>query len=191
MGWRRFQFCIWRFQSVRRLFLQLCSFVILARSRARSTARPCTISCGLAASELLPFPGADFNLFKPLRRHFRATPFCRRDPSRRDPGDRARCASTSFGSRRTSAINAVCHRADTPNITFIISITASIVSPFHPRLSVRRERRDARDRRKASGHDSTSCAFSERDIDEKGRVDFACARPSVSAPPLVNGKILG
>ena len=29
-----------------------------------------------------------FNLFKPLRRHFRATPFCRQVLSRRDPGDR-------------------------------------------------------------------------------------------------------
>ena len=35
--------------------------------------------------------GRGFNLFKPLRRHFEATPFCRRAPARRDPGDRARC----------------------------------------------------------------------------------------------------
>src|SRR5271155_1691858 len=33
-------------------------------------------------------PGRGFNLFKPLRRHFRATPFCRQVLSRRDPGDR-------------------------------------------------------------------------------------------------------
>src|SRR5271170_1269020 len=32
--------------------------------------------------------GRGFNLFKPLRRHFRATPFCRHGLSRRDPDDR-------------------------------------------------------------------------------------------------------
>jgi len=32
--------------------------------------------------------GRGFNLFKPLRRHFRATPFCRQVLSRRDPDDR-------------------------------------------------------------------------------------------------------
>jgi hypothetical protein len=82
----RFQFCIERFQSTRRLFLQLfpnCAeafariyvisicytefilniYVIfsqlVSRSRARSAARPCTTSCGFAAFEAIPFPGAD------------------------------------------------------------------------------------------------------------------------------------
>ena len=32
--------------------------------------------------------GRGFNLFKPLRRHFRAIPFCRQVLSRRDPDDR-------------------------------------------------------------------------------------------------------
>jgi hypothetical protein len=32
-------------------------------------------------------PGRGFNLFKPLRRHFRATPSCRQAISRRNPGD--------------------------------------------------------------------------------------------------------
>jgi hypothetical protein len=32
--------------------------------------------------------GRGYNLFKPLRRHFRATPFCRQVLSRRDPDDR-------------------------------------------------------------------------------------------------------
>ena len=75
--------------------------------------------------------GRGFNLFKPLRRHFEATPFCRRASRAAIPATE-RGASASFGSRRTSAINAVCHRAETPNITFIISITTSIgfsVSP--------------------------------------------------------------
>ena len=35
-----------------------------------------------------PFSGRGFNLFKPLRRHFRAAPFFRQALSRRDPGDR-------------------------------------------------------------------------------------------------------
>src|SRR5271170_1831224 len=88
---RRFQFCIERFQGLRRLFLQLSNFVILAVRQPE----PRTVSCppvyqilwvrGFRAHTI---PGRGFNLFKPLRRHFRATPFCRQALSRRDPGDR-------------------------------------------------------------------------------------------------------
>ncbi len=63
-------------------------FQCMASRSARSAARPCTRSCSFEASEAIPFPGRGFNLFKPLRRHFRATPFCRHVLSRRDPGDR-------------------------------------------------------------------------------------------------------
>src|SRR5271170_3419408 len=88
---RRFQFCIERFQGLRRLFLQLSNFVILAVRQPE----PRTVSCppvyqilwvrGFRAHTI---PGRGFNLFKPLRRHFRATPFCRQALSRRDPSDR-------------------------------------------------------------------------------------------------------
>src|SRR5271170_6791895 len=80
---RRFQFCIERFQGLRRLFLQLSNFVILAVRQPE----PRTVSCppvyqilwvrGFRAHTI---PGRGFNLFKPLRRHFRATPFCRQAP---------------------------------------------------------------------------------------------------------------
>jgi hypothetical protein len=52
-----FQFCIERSQSVRRLFLQLCSFVILAGvAHGRPRAR---VPHLVGASEPIPFPGAD------------------------------------------------------------------------------------------------------------------------------------
>jgi hypothetical protein len=77
-----FQFCIERSQSVRRLFLQL---------------RHCGSSAGVAhggprarvpdlVGSRLPSPyhfRARINLFKALRRHFRATPLCRQTLSRR------------------------------------------------------------------------------------------------------------
>jgi hypothetical protein len=57
---RRFQFCIERLQSLRRLFLQLCNFAtFVSRSRVRSVGHPGTTSCGFEASEPIPFPGAD------------------------------------------------------------------------------------------------------------------------------------
>jgi hypothetical protein len=68
--------------------------------------------------------GLGFNLFKPLRRHFEATPFCRRDPVRRDPGDRAGCERLFRQSPNE------CHQrclSSRRPITNIISITASIV----------------------------------------------------------------
>ena len=39
--------------------LQLCHSWVISRIRARSAARPCTISCGYEAPEPIPFPGAD------------------------------------------------------------------------------------------------------------------------------------
>jgi len=62
---RRFQFCIERFQSIGRLFLQLPKTEIwsfsrlVSRSRARPAARPRTRCCGFEASEAIPFAGAD------------------------------------------------------------------------------------------------------------------------------------
>ena len=63
--------------------LQLSNFVILAVRQPE----PRTVSCppvyqilwvrGFRAHTI---PGRGFNLFKPLRRHFRATPFCRQAP---------------------------------------------------------------------------------------------------------------
>src|SRR5271163_1617646 len=70
--------------------------------------------------------GRGSNLSKPLRRHFEPTPFCRPAPRAAIPATE-RGASASFGSRRTSAINAVCHRADKPQILLLLFITASIV----------------------------------------------------------------
>ncbi len=59
--------------------LSTLSFLrLVSRSRARSAARPRTTSCGFEASETHTISGRGFNLFKPLRRHFRATPFCHR-----------------------------------------------------------------------------------------------------------------
>ena len=43
-------------------------------SRPPSAARPCTRCCRFGASVPIPFPGVEFNLFKVLRRHLRATP---------------------------------------------------------------------------------------------------------------------
>src|SRR5271163_3279808 len=59
---RRFQFCILQFQSVGRLFLQLCNCAIVAarQPEARTVSlEPCTTSCGFEASETIPIPGAD------------------------------------------------------------------------------------------------------------------------------------
>jgi hypothetical protein len=59
---RRFQFCIERLQGVRRLFLQLLPLSTLSSfgsQSARRAARPYTTSCGLEASETIPFSGAD------------------------------------------------------------------------------------------------------------------------------------
>ena len=59
-----------------------CNFVSLepphlfvSQSPAGSAARPGTRYCKFEASEPIPFPGADLHSFKPLRNHFRATPF--------------------------------------------------------------------------------------------------------------------
>ena len=53
---------------------------------ARPAARPGTRYCRFAASgPVILISGRGFNLFKPLRRHFRATSFCV-SLSRRDPG---------------------------------------------------------------------------------------------------------
>jgi len=76
---RRFQFYIERFQSARRLFLSTSTLSFL-----RLVSRSCTVSRApmyhilwvLAfLDHTISRPG--FNLFKLLRRHFRATPFCR------------------------------------------------------------------------------------------------------------------
>ena len=58
---------------------------LVSRSRARSAARPCTTSCGFARFRGHTISGRGFNLFKPLRRHFRANSV---SLSHRDPGDR-------------------------------------------------------------------------------------------------------
>jgi len=87
---RRFQFCMQRFQSVGCLFLQLSHSCGPQSERMVSRAPVYHIlwSRGFRATTI---SGRGFNLFKPLRCHFEATPFCRRAPARRDPGDRARC----------------------------------------------------------------------------------------------------
>ena len=71
----RFQFCIERFQCVRRLFLQLSSCGSQPGSR--------TVGGGRVYQTLWvrrlrdsTISGLGFNLFKPLRRYFRAIPFC-------------------------------------------------------------------------------------------------------------------
>ena len=90
---RRFQFYIERVQSVRRLFLQLRNFATLSflrlacRSSARSAA-PVYHILWVRGFRAHTISGRGFNLFNPLRRHFRATPLYRRALSRRDPGDR-------------------------------------------------------------------------------------------------------
>src|SRR5271170_2091980 len=89
-----FQFCIERFQSIRRLFLQHCSSrtggarrIVEAprwRSAYVATRQPKWRTVGRAAAyHILWVRGyrdhtisrRGFNLFKPLRRHFQATPF--------------------------------------------------------------------------------------------------------------------
>jgi hypothetical protein len=68
-----------------------CNFVILAvrQPEPRTVSRPPGYQIlwvrGFRAHTI---SGRGFNLFKPLRRHFRATAFCRRVLSRRDPRDR-------------------------------------------------------------------------------------------------------
>src|ERR1700731_4317851 len=82
---RRFQFCIERLQSLRRLFLQL--FHSVRRPAPRTVSRPPVYHIlwvrGFRAHTI---SGRGFNLFKWLGCHFRATPFCRQALSRRDPG---------------------------------------------------------------------------------------------------------
>src|SRR5271170_5608813 len=56
---RRFQFCVERFQSIGRLFLQLPQTGIEARLPELRTVSRCTRSCGSEAPEAIPFPGAD------------------------------------------------------------------------------------------------------------------------------------
>ncbi len=60
---RRFQFCIERFQNLRRLFLQLpktgISVILEARLPEPRTVSHRTRSSGSEASETIPFPGAD------------------------------------------------------------------------------------------------------------------------------------
>jgi hypothetical protein len=85
---RRFQFCIRRFQSIGRLFF--CNFIILpARQPESHAVSPAPYQIlwvrGLRAHTISE-PGS--NLFKPLRRHFRATPSCRQTRSRRGRDDR-------------------------------------------------------------------------------------------------------
>src|SRR5271167_353122 len=83
---RRFQFCIRRFQSIRRLFLQLChSPGSPAESRTVSPA-PYQI-LWVRGWRAHTISGRGSNLFKPLRRHFRATPSCRQALSRRGRDD--------------------------------------------------------------------------------------------------------
>ena len=77
---RRFHFCIERFQDLGRLFLQLCSFVVLAGWSAEVThghapGRQILWARRFRATTISA-PG--FNLFNPLRRHFRAARSCRR-----------------------------------------------------------------------------------------------------------------
>jgi hypothetical protein len=84
---RRFQFCIERNQSFGRLFLQQRALVILAarQTESRAVRRAPVYHILWVRGFRAPTPG--FNLFKPLRRHFPATPFCRQ-PLARDPSDR-------------------------------------------------------------------------------------------------------
>jgi hypothetical protein len=101
-----FQFCIERFQSIRRLFLQHSNSraggarrIVEGRrwpSAYVAARQPKRRTVGRAGAYHIlwvrgyrdhTIPGRGFNLFKPLRRHFRATPFCRHARSRRDPGD--------------------------------------------------------------------------------------------------------
>jgi len=91
-GRRRFQFCIERFQSIGRLFLQLPETGILVILEARLP-EPRTVSrrtrcCGSEASEAIPFPGPDSIFSSRCGAISRRLPFCRRALSRRDPGDR-------------------------------------------------------------------------------------------------------
>jgi hypothetical protein len=63
------------------LFLQLCNSAIVAarQPEARTVSHAlCTISCGFEAFRAHTNLGRRFNLFKPLRRHFRATTMWRR-----------------------------------------------------------------------------------------------------------------
>ncbi len=88
---RRFQFCIERFQSIGRLFLQLPqnrNLVVLAarqpepRTAGRAPAHQMLWVRGYRGHTI---SGRGFNLIKRLRRHFRATPLCRPALSGRDP----------------------------------------------------------------------------------------------------------
>jgi hypothetical protein len=88
---RRFQFCIGRFQSVRRLFSFFCNFVILATHPPESgtvSRAPVYHILWVRGFRAHTISGRGFNFFKPLRRHFRPTPFCRPVLSRRDSGNR-------------------------------------------------------------------------------------------------------
>ena len=69
---------------------ELRDFVILA-ARQPDRARPAAPVYHILWVRVFrdhTISGRGFNLFKPLRRHFRATPFCRQVLSRRDPDDR-------------------------------------------------------------------------------------------------------
>jgi hypothetical protein len=87
---RRFQFCIERNQSFGRLFLQRRALVILAARRPETHAvsrAPVYHILWVRGFRAPTISRPGFNLFKPLRRHFGATPFCRQ-PLARDPSDR-------------------------------------------------------------------------------------------------------
>ena len=58
--------------------------------------------------------GRGFNLFKPLRRHFRATPFCRQALSRRDPRERG-------GERSAGAWNRLAQNRDSFRILCVFN----------------------------------------------------------------------
>jgi hypothetical protein len=70
--------------------MQPCNFVILAarRPQSRTVSRaPVYQILWVRGFRAHTISGRGFNLFKPLRRHFRATPSRRQALSRRDPGD--------------------------------------------------------------------------------------------------------
>ncbi len=102
-------------------------------------------------------PRRGFNLFKPLRRHFPASPFCRRALPRRGAGDRnAAARRPMIGSSRPASPMRAARRAPTDRLQAAAGGTASTEPDTRPSPSGRRHRNKYR----TSATLSRNCFFS-------------------------------